>query len=296
MPNEVTIAQAIIETTDTLFRVTDDRDEAAQQARLILCRALGTDLLGLLLRKNEIFPANCRAAAADMVLSRMDGEPLQYIFGEWDFMGLPFKLGHGVLIPRNDTETLCEHALILAGQRKYKTALDLCCGSGCIGISIAHRGGLDVTLADIAPEPLRYATEDAHLNQVKVTVQQSDMFKRINRSYDMILCNPPYIASGDLASLQREVKKEPILALDGGEDGLDFYRRIEEEYKNYLNPGGAMLLEVGAEQAGAVLSLFGGGYTLKDIAGIERVVVIELAGAENTDGENTKDAGKIKKA
>lgn len=275
MPAEVSIAQAIIETTDSLEKGASSREEAAQEARLILCHALETDLLGLLLRKNEYFPDVCRAAAADMVLKRLDGEPLQYIFGEWDFMGLPFKLGHGALIPRPDTETLCEHALILAGQRGYKTALDLCCGSGCIGIALAHRGALCVTLADIAPEPLRYAMENAHLNQVKVTLIQSDMFKRITGSFDMILCNPPYIASHDLASLQREVKKEPILALDGGEDGLDFYRRIREDYKRYLNPDGVMLLEVGQGQAADVRAMFSNGYILKDVNKIDRVVVIE---------------------
>lgn len=275
MPSRTSIAQAITETAQTLLPVAGSEEEASLQARMILCEALGTDLLGLLLRKSEPFPDVCREAAAEMILKRLDGEPLQYIFGEWDFMGLPFKLGRGVLIPRQDTETLCEQALILAGQRGYRTALDLCCGSGCIGISLAHRGGLRVTLADIAPEPLRYATENAHLNQVKAIVQQSDMFKRIRGSYDMILCNPPYIPSGDLASLQREVKKEPILALDGGEDGLDFYRRIAAEYRDYLAPGGVMMLEVGAGQARDVLSIFGGGETLGDLNGVERVVIID---------------------
>ena len=275
MPNNVTIAQAIEETTQTLLPVAGDRGEAAYQARAILCEALGTDLLGLLLRKDEPFPARCRAAVAQMLLKRLDSEPLQYIFGEWDFMGLPFKLGHGVLIPRQDTEALCEHALILAGQRGYKTGLDVCCGSGCIGISIAYRGGLKVTLADIAPDALRYAMENAHLNKVNVQVMQSDMFKRVQGKYDMIFCNPPYIASGDLASLQREVKKEPLIALDGGEDGMDFYRRIASEYRAYLNDAGAMLLEVGKGQARDVLALFSAGYIIKDLNGVERVVVVE---------------------
>ena len=275
MPNDVTIAQAIMETTETLLPVAGNREEAGYQARAILCEALGTDLLGLLLRKDEPFPARCREAAAQMVLKRMDSEPLQYIFGEWDFMGLTFKLGHGVLIPRQDTETLCEHALILAGQRGYQTGLDLCCGSGCIGIAMAYRGNLRMVLADIAPDALRYAVENAHLNKVNVQVIQSDMFRRVSGKYDMILCNPPYIASGDLASLQREVKKEPLIALDGGEDGMDFYRRIAGEYKGYLNAGGAMLLEVGRGQARDVLALFDAGYIVEDLNGVERVVVVE---------------------
>jgi len=277
MEGRISIEAAIWETAESLLPWVKEEETALQEARLILGRALGTSLLGLLLRKNEPFPDACRAAAADMVLRRMDGEPIQYIFGEWDFMGLPCKLGHGVLIPRQDTETLCEHALILAGQRGYHTALDLCCGSGCIGIPIARRGGLHVTLADVAPEPLRYAMQNAYLNkvQMQVQVQQSDMFRRISKAYDMILCNPPYIASGDLASLQREVKREPLLALDGGEDGMDFYRRIREDYAAHLKPGGAMLLEVGAGQAQDVAALFTNTYTLKDLNGIERVVVVE---------------------
>ncbi|MDD4075078.1 MAG: peptide chain release factor N(5)-glutamine methyltransferase [Eubacteriales bacterium] len=283
MPNDVTIAQAIEETTQTLLPVAGDREEAACQARAILCEALGTDLLGLLLRKDEPFPDRCRAATAQMVLKRLDSEPLQYIFGEWDFMGLTFKLGRGVLIPRQDTETLCEHALILAGQRGYKTGLDVCCGSGCIGIALAYRGGLKVVLADIAPDALRYAMENAHLNKVNAQVMQSDMFKRVSGKFDMIFCNPPYIASGDLASLQREVKKEPLIALDGGEDGMDFYRRIAAEYKAYLNDGGVMLLEVGKGQARDVLSMFETGYTVQDLCGVERVVVVENGYAARED-------------
>lgn len=276
MSERVSIAQAIEETTEALLPAAGgDEIEAGLQARLILSRAMDTDLLGMLLRKGEPFPDACLSVAADMVLKRLDGEPLQYIFGEWDFMGLPFKLGHGVLIPRQDTETLCEHALILAGARGYRNALDLCCGSGCIGIALARRAGLKVTLADVAPDPLRYAMENAHLNGVNVTILQSDMFKKVRGSYDMILCNPPYIPSGSLASLQREVKMEPLLALDGGEDGLDFYRRIAAEYRDYLNPNGALLLEVGEGQSRAVLALFeAGGYILKDANGVERVVVI----------------------
>lgn len=277
MSAKVSIAQAIAETTETLLPAAGgDEMEAGYQARLILSRAMDTDLLGMLLRKSEPFPDACLSAAADMVLKRLDGEPLQYIFGEWDFMGLPFKVGHGVLIPRPETETLCEHALILAGARGYESALDICCGSGCIGISLARRGGLRATLADIAPDPLRYAMENAHLNGVNATILQSDMFKRVRGRFDMILCNPPYIPSGSLASLQREVKKEPLLALDGGEDGLDFYRRIAAEYGAYLNPGGALLLEVGLGEAWAVRALFPEkpGYLLKDLNGAERVVVI----------------------
>jgi len=275
MQDNPSVAEMIREAAEALLPATrGDEEEAGQQARLILAHAMGTDLLGLLLRKAEPFPMQHLDAVREMIWARLDGEPLQYIFGEWDFMGMNFKVGHWVLIPRQDTETLCEHALILAGLNEYKTALDLCCGSGCIGISMAHRGGLSVTLADIGSVPLRYAMENAHKNGVKAVIQQSDMFKSIRGSFDMILSNPPYIPSGELASLQREVKKEPIVALDGGEDGLDFYRCIARDYRKHLNPGGALLMEVGQGQAADVLDLFGEGYTVKDLLGIERVVVV----------------------
>lgn len=275
MQDNPSIAEIMHAAAEALIPATQGDDvEAGQQARLILARAMGTDLLGLLLRKTEPFPMQHMPSLQEMIWARLDGEPLQYIFGEWDFMGMRFKVGHGVLIPRQDTEILCEHALVLAGLNGYKTALDLCCGSGCIGITMAHRGGLSVTLADIGPVPLRYAMENAHKNGVKAVVQQSDMFKSIRGKFDMILCNPPYIPSGQLASLQREVKKEPIVALDGGEDGLDFYRCIAREYRSNLKSGGALLMEVGKGQSPDVLDFFGQGYTVKDLNGVERVVVV----------------------
>lgn len=203
---------------------------------------------------------------------RAQGEPLQYILGKWEFMGLPFYTRPCALIPRQDTETLCEEALKING--RGKTLLDLCCGTGCIGVSLAKLGGFEVTFADISPDCLALARENAALNGVAGSFVLTDMFGNISGSYDMICVNPPYIPTSELASLQAEVKREPVLALDGGADGLDFYRRIARDYATHLSPGGTLLMEVGAGQAEDVAAMFPKAEIIKDICGIERVVAV----------------------
>ena len=203
---------------------------------------------------------------------RAQGEPLQYILGKWEFMGLPFYTRPCALIPRQDTETLCEEALKING--RGKTLLDLCCGTGCIGVSLAKLGGFEVTFGDISPDCLALARENAALNGVSGKFLLTDMFSDISDSFDLICVNPPYIPTSELASLQAEVKREPALALDGGADGLDFYRRISRDYAAHLNPGGALLMEVGAGQAADVAEMFPKAEIIKDICGIERVVAV----------------------
>ena len=201
---------------------------------------------------------------------RARGEPLQYILGKWEFMGLPFYTRPCALIPRQDTETLCEEALSIGG----KTLLDLCCGTGCIGVSLAKLGSFEVTFGDISPDCLGLARENAALNGVPGKFLLTDMFSDISEGYDLICVNPPYIPTSELASLQAEVKREPRLALDGGADGLDFYRRISRDYAAHLNPGGALLMEIGAGQAEDVAAMFPKAEIIKDICGIERVVAV----------------------
>lgn len=216
------------------------------------------------------FPAALMPRLEELVSRRKSGEPLQYILGKWEFMGLPFYTRPCALIPRQDTETLCEEALSIGG----KTLLDLCCGTGCIGVSLAKLGGFEVTFADISPDCLALARENAALNGVAGSFVLTDMFGNISGSYDMICVNPPYIPTSELASLQAEVKREPALALDGGADGLDFYRRISRDYAAHLNPGGALLMEVGAGQAEDVAEMFPKAEIIKDICGIKRVVAV----------------------
>ena len=216
------------------------------------------------------FPAALMPRLEELVSRRKSGEPLQYILGKWEFMGLPFYTRPCALIPRQDTETLCEEALSIGG----KTLLDLCCGTGCIGVSLAKLGGFEVTFGDISPDCLALARENAALNGVSGSFVLTDMFGNISGSYDMICVNPPYIPTSELASLQAEVKREPVLALDGGADGLDFYRRISRDYAAHLNPGGTLLMEVGAGQAADVAAMFPNARRIEDICCIERVVAV----------------------
>ena len=220
--------------------------------------------------KASPFPAALMPRLEELVSRRKSGEPLQYILGKWEFMGLPFYTRPCALIPRQDTETLCEEALAIGG----RTLLDLCCGTGCIGVSLAKLGGFEVTFGDISRDCIDLARENAALNGVAGSFVLTDMFGNISGSYDMICVNPPYIPTSDIALLQAEVKREPALALDGGADGLDFYRRISRDYAAHLNPGGALLMEVGAGQAEDVAAMFPNAGRIKDICGIERVVTV----------------------
>ncbi|MBR0466101.1 MAG: peptide chain release factor N(5)-glutamine methyltransferase [Clostridia bacterium] len=176
--------------------------------------------------------------------------PLQYILGKWDFMGLPFKVGPGVLIPRPDTETLVEKTLELIKDKKEPKVLDLCCGSGCIAISIAkERPDAKVYAVEKYSVALKYAKENAILNDTKnVTFIEGDVLEGVANSekYDLILSNPPYLDTEEMKKLPVEVTYEPETALIGGEDGMLFYREIIKNYKGSLNEGGIMAFEIGA--------------------------------------------------
>lgn len=245
-------------------------DEHLTEARLAVSDMAEIPYNRLNKYKASTFPAALMPRLEELVSRRKSGEPLQYILGKWEFMGLPFYTRHCALIPRQDTETLCEEALSIGG----KTLLDLCCGTGCIGVSLAKLGGFEVTFADISPDCLALARENAALNGVPGSFVLTDMFGNISGSYDMICVNPPYIPTSELASLQAEVKREPTLALDGGADGLDFYRRIARDYAAHLNPGGTLLMEVGAGQAEDVAAMFPNARRIEDICCIERVVAV----------------------
>lgn len=208
---------------------------------------------------DRIFTAEEEDLLARALSRRIAGEPLQYITGRADFMGLRFHVDPRVLIPRADTENLVEQALYLLKNtnKPHPAVLDLCTGSGAIGISIAKMfPKADVTLTDISPDALDIARMNAEINGVNVRFAQGDLFEAIGETkFDLVVSNPPYIPRADLAGLQREVQAEPKLALDGGESGLDFYRRIAREARFYLNPEGAVALEVGEGQARDVVAL-----------------------------------------
>ena len=211
----------------------------------------------------------------EAVTRRLNGEPLQYILGEWEFMGLPFSVGPGALIPRQDTETLCEAALSRLKSRPGSTVLDLCCGTGCIGVSLAKLGRAKVAFADISPEALALARRNAQRNGVDGAFYESDLFTDVPGVYDLIVCNPPYLNAEEMASCQKELRFEPVLALYGGEDGLDIYRRIAAQWAAHVSPGGLLLMEIGYAQGEAVRELFPGARIMKDIRGLDRVAWVE---------------------
>ena len=221
----------------------------------------------------------------DVIRQRAERIPLQHITGEQEFMGFSFQVDEHVLIPRQDTETLVEEALgVLKPKMKI---LDLCTGSGCILLSLLKLGekqgiaGLKGTGADISREALKVAEENGRRLEIpedRVAWVRGDLFENLEGPFDLLVSNPPYIPSGELSGLQEEVRlHDPVLALDGHEDGLYFYRRIAAEAGKYLRDGAYLMLEIGWDQGEAVSTLLEvAGYrevkVKKDLSGNDRVV------------------------
>lgn len=207
--------------------------------------------------------------------------PLQYILREWSFFGRSFSVGPGVLIPRSDTEVVVEQALELLERHTAPQVLDLCAGSGCIGLTIAsERRDADVTLIEKYHEAMRYITKNMENLQIdNATALEGDIFELplAERKYDLIVSNPPYIPADGMEAVSPEVRYEPETALYGGDDGLMFYRKIISGYVGSLNPGGSICFEVGIGEAATVSALLKdaglcGVKTKNDLNGIGRVV------------------------
>lgn len=250
-------------------------EEADYEAKVMVADILGIEPKALPMHYGMELMDEQIEELGTYVARRAQGEPLQYIIGQWSFMGLPFIVDARALIPRQDTEMLCEIALSLAQERGYQTVLDLCCGTGCIGIALAVLGKLSVTVSDISSDCIALAKENAEINDAEVTPIVGDLFENVREAFDMIVCNPPYLTKSDMETLQTEVSYEPSDALYGGADGLDYYRRIAREYAPYLKDGGALLLEIGATQADAVTALFDRAEVRHDYCGNPRVVIVE---------------------
>ncbi|MBQ3550106.1 MAG: peptide chain release factor N(5)-glutamine methyltransferase [Clostridia bacterium] len=209
---------------------------------------------------------------------RLKHEPLQYILGEWEFYGLPFKVGPGVLIPRQDTETLVETALPLLKPSRNRV-FDLCAGSGCIGIALAKLSGAKVTFFEKSDDALPYLEENIRLNGIEAEVLHYDVLGAPPKmKVDMIVSNPPYIKTAVVEGLETEVKCEPLMALDGGEDGLRFYRHIATAWKPCIELGGYLIFEIGFDQGEEVTEIMkNAGYRdvqcKKDLCGEDRVVI-----------------------
>lgn len=227
--------------------------------------------------------AEQEAEVRGAVQRRNSGEPLQYILGEWEFYGLPFYVGEGVLIPRQDTETLVETAVRFLRERPgVSGAADLCAGSGCVGITLAKLTGIPVKLLELSEQALGYLRRNIALNGAEelceamhADVLSDDTAAGIPQ-LDLIVTNPPYLTAQDMRELQPEVTHEPETALFGGDDGLDYYRRMVPLWGAKLNPGGMLAAEIGMGQHGDVTRIFEEnglrtGFE-KDLCGVIRVI------------------------
>ncbi|MCM1125939.1 MAG: peptide chain release factor N(5)-glutamine methyltransferase [Lachnospiraceae bacterium] len=252
-------------------------EEALLDARLLLEAVCDTDQNTLLAHGDYLVTEQQKECYVNYIEQRSRHVPLQHIIGYQEFMGLKFKVSPDVLIPRQDTETLVEEVMrfLHDGMR----ILDLCTGSGCILLSLLkYSNDCAGTGSDLSKEALRIAEENAYRLGLEAEFVCSDLFERIEGKYEVIVSNPPYIPSGDILGLMEEVRDhDPMMALDGGEDGLAFYRQIIAQAGAHLHFGGMLFLEIGADQAGQVSAYMGdAGYrdvtVCKDLAGLDRVV------------------------
>lgn len=275
----MTVAQALRSATAKL-RARLDKDVAPHEARLMVAHLLGTQPAGLAVRREERWSAENDDLLAQMIDHRLQGEPLQYLLGEWSFLGLSMLVRRGVLIPRADTEVVAERAISFLRERRSRRVLDLCCGAGCIGIALAVYAEAQVVAADISAACCALAGENAARNGIHLDIRQGDLFEPVQSEerFDLMVCNPPYLSAAELTSLQAEVAFEPRLALDGGVDGLDFYRRIAAGFEQHLVDDGALLVEIGSTQAAAVRELLGDGEVLRDYAGLPRGLLVRKQG------------------
>lgn len=232
-----------------------------------------------------------KAKLKELVTKRKEGIPFHYLTGKKEFMGFEFFINRNVLVPRPETELLVEEALkCIEKLKKIFSAplfvLEPCTGSGVVSLSLAKLSDmLKIYAVDISEKALDVARKNKEklgIGDHKITFYQGDLFSPIpsGKKFHMILLNPPYIPSGEFESLSPEVNNEPRLALDGGSCGMEYYYKIKSEYKNYLLPGGIMLLEIGKGQEKDLVELFSPGsaftWTIKDLSSVPRIVAIKL--------------------
>lgn len=276
-------------------------EDAAKEAEILIAEAFlikhqfsGFNVHDLKGIKSKIYAGDLKIDDETLLLidsfaeRRANGEPLQYIIGHVEFLGLVINVGKGVLIPRPETELLVEETIkilrsVITHHALRITILDLCTGSGCIALAMAkHLPEVFVYGIDQSDVALSYARKNALLNGIgNVSFLSGDLFAPVEgMRFDAIVSNPPYVKRGDIQTLQREVREhEPLEALDGGEDGLIFYRRILKHAPEYLKENGLIILEIGFEQADDVLLIanksgFGRVGFIKDYSGIERICII----------------------
>jgi len=257
-------------------------NEPIMKARIILSHVLGKNKEYLLIHEKEELTEEDNKKFKGCLSKLSNHIPLQYITNKQEFMGIEFYVDENVLIPQPDTEILVEEVINICRKENKSKILDLCTGSGAIGISISKNiNNSCVYLSDISIDALKVAKRncDSILGKNKIEVIKSDLFDNIEGKFDIIVSNPPYIKSKVIKTLDKEVQNEPLLALDGGEDGLDIYRRIIDEAYKYLNEDGYLSLEIGYDQKDQVIELINKSrmyenvYCKKDLAGNNRAII-----------------------
>lgn len=265
---------------------TENITEPNLKSRLIMQYILNKPRQYLIVYDNQILTLRQEVDYFKAIKRLVQGEPIQHITHQQEFMKLNFFVDENVLIPRPDTEVLVEEVIKIARKTNARKILDLCTGSGAIAVSLAkYLDDVEITATDISDKSLRIAKKNAKINEVeqKITFIESDLFEKIpNEKYDIIVSNPPYIKKDIIKTLTKEVQKEPKIALDGGEDGLDFYRKIAKESEKYLKIKGYLCLEIGYDQKKDVIKIINnerkyvGTYSKKDLYDNDRIVVTKL--------------------
>ncbi len=261
--------------------------DPALDAEWLMVYVTGMDRLRLRLEGARTLSPSAEAQLATLTQRRCQRQPLQYLLGTQAFYGLELRVDSRALIPRQETETLCETGLehlqaLLQSGTSAPAALDLCTGSGALAIAIQRLcPTARVTATDLSRDALALARENASALGAQVRFLQGDLFLPVSgERFDLILSNPPYVPTDQCATLQAEVRCEPLMALDGGTDGLDFYRRIAAQAPAHLKPGGLLAVEVGDGQAPAVAALFsalGHVRVRQDLYGQTRVVAVSAS-------------------
>lgn len=280
------ISEALLEATKILEE--NNIIDSKQKARRLLAYSLNKSKEYLMVHEDEEINEKLYNLFFEKINRLKENEPIQYILENQEFMGFDFYVDKNVLIPQPDTENLVEEVIQIANsfdryEIKAPKILDLCTGSGAIAISLAKLiPNAIVYASDISKDALKIAEENSIKNCANVLFLQSDLFKQIFKDYrfEIIVSNPPYIKSEVISNLSKEVQKEPHLALDGGNDGLDFYREIAKESKKYLKEDGYLALEIGYDQRLDVEKIleennFKNIYSRKDLSGNDRVVVAQ---------------------
>ena len=257
---------------------------ATLEARELVCFAAGKTREQFVRDGRLYVPQDVEEQARALMHRHLAGEPLAYLIGEWEFYGLPLDISEQVLIPRSDTEVLAGEAIRWLQTQQDARVLDLCAGSGCVGLAVASQvHACRVVLGEKSAAALRICRQNIRRSGLlgRVTPMPADALEPPTRQlgeFDRIVCNPPYIPTQDIETLDVSVRDyEPHMALDGGEDGLEFYRAISENWREALHPGARLYFEVGIGQADSVLRImrrqgFGELEIVPDTAGIPRVV------------------------